>query len=203
MLPTNGAQALAIIAAILFGLSSPITPVQILWVNLVTAITLALALAFEPAEANVMLRPPRNATEPLLSGFILWRIALMSVLLVIAPLVLFHREMAQGMALEEARTVAVNALVMGEIFYLFNSRYLYDSVLSWQGLFGNRYVLITIGLMLLLQWVFTYFPPMERLMGTAPISAGSWLMVTLAGIAVLLLVELEKAIWRRWRRRHQ
>ena len=203
MLPTNGAQALAIIAAILFVLSSPITPVQILWVNLVTAITLALALAFEPAEANVMLRPPRNATEPLLSGFILWRIALMSVLLVIAPLVLFHREMAQGMALEEARTVAVNALVMGEIFYLFNSRYLYDSVLSWQGLFGNRYVLITIGLMLLLQWVFTYFPPMERLMGTAPISAGSWLMVTLAGIAVLLLVELEKAIWRRWRRRHQ
>lgn len=203
ILPTNGAQALAIIAAILLDLTLPITPVQILWVNLVTAITLALALAFEPAEANVMLRPPRNASEPLLSGFILWRIALMSVLLVIAPLVLFHRGIAQGMALEEARTVAVNALVIGEIFYLLNSRYLYDSVLSWQGLFGNRYVLITIGLMLLLQWIFTYFPPMEQLMGTAPISAGSWLIVVLAGIAVLLLVELEKAVWRRWRQRNQ
>ena len=127
----------------------------------------------------------------------------MSVLLVIAPLVLFHREITQGMALEEARTVAVNALVIGEIFYLLNSRYLYDSVLSWQGLFGNRYVLITIGLMLLLQWIFTYFPPMQRLMGTAPISAGSWLIVVLAGIAVLLLVELEKAVWRRWRQRNQ
>ncbi len=203
ILPTNGAQALAIISAILFGLTLPITPVQILWVNLVTAITLALALAFEPAEANVMQRPPRNSAEPLLSGFMLWRIALVSVLLVIAPLVLFQREIAQGMTLEEARTVAVNALVVGEIFYLFNSRYLYGSVLSWPGLFGNRYVLIAIGLMLLLQLVFTYLPPVQQLMGTAPISAGSWLILMLAGLAVLLLVELEKAVWRRWRQRNQ
>ncbi|MCC8998458.1 MAG: cation-transporting P-type ATPase [Candidatus Contendobacter sp.] len=199
LLPTNGAQALAIIAAILFGLTLPITPVQILWVNLVTAVTLSLALAFEPAEAKVMQRPPRDSREPLLSGFMLWRIAFASILLVIAPLGLFRWEIAQGMALNEARTVAVNALVMGEIFYLFNSRYLYGSVLSRQGLFGNRYVLITIGLMLLLQLAFTYFPPMRRLMGTAPMSAGSWISVMLAGVAVLLLVELEKAVWRRLR----
>ena len=203
-LPTNGAEAMVIIASILFGFTLPITPVQILWVNMVTAVTLSLVLALEPAEANVMLRPPRNAAEPLLSGFMLWRIVFVSVLVAIAPLSLFHWEMAkEGLTLDAARTVAANALVMGEIFYLFNSRYLYDSVLSWQGLFGSRYALATIGILLVLQLAFTYFPPMQRLMGTAPISAGSWLIVVLAGIAVLLLVELEKAIWRRWRRRHQ
>lgn len=201
LLPTNGAQALAIIVAILFGLTLPITPVQILWVNLVTAITLSLALAFEPTEARVMQRPPRHSGEPLLSGFMLWRISAVSILLVIAPLGLFHWEMAQGITLDEARTVAVNALVMGEIFYLFNSRYLYESALSWQGLLGNRYVPITIGLMLLLQLTFTYFPPMQRFMGTASMSAGSWVVVTMAGVAILLLVELEKMIWRTVRSR--
>ncbi|MBK8538362.1 MAG: cation transporting ATPase C-terminal domain-containing protein [Candidatus Competibacteraceae bacterium] len=101
---------------------------------MVTAVTLSLALALEPAEANVMQRPPRNSSEPLLSGFMRWRIAFVSVLLVIAPLSLFHYEMAQEeLTLDAARTLAVNALVMGEIFYLFNSRYLYDSVLSRQG----------------------------------------------------------------------
>jgi len=199
LLPTNGAQALAIIAAILFGLTLPITPVQVLWVNLVTAVTLSLALAFEPAEVKVMQRPPRDSSEPLLSGFMYWQITFASILLVIAPLVLFHWEIARGMALNEARTAAVNALVMGEIFYLFNSRSLYESVLSWEGLFGNRYVPITIGLMLLLQLTFTYFPPMQQLMGTAPMSIGSWGLVILAGVAVLLLVEWEKAIWRELR----
>ena len=199
-LPTNGAEALVIIAAILFGVTLPITPVQILWVNMVTAVTLSLALAFEPAEANVMRRPPRDSSEPLLSGFMLWRIAFVSVLVVIAPLGLFLWQLDQGMGLEEARTLAVNALVMGEICYLFNSRYIYDSVLSWEGLLGNRYALATIGILLALQMAFTYFPPMQRLLGTAPMSASSWLIVTLAGVAVLLLVELEKAIWRGVRR---
>jgi magnesium-transporting ATPase (P-type) len=199
ILPTNGAQALVITAAILLGLTLPITPVQILWVNMVTAVTLALALAFEPTEANVMRRPPRDPGEPLLSGIMLWRIFAVSVLLVIAPLGLFLWETAQGRPLAEARTLAVNALVMGEIFYLFNSRYIYSSVLSREGLLGSRPVLATIGLMLLLQLAFTYFPPLQRLLGTAPMSMSSWIIVTLAGMVVLLLVELEKAIWRGFR----
>jgi magnesium-transporting ATPase (P-type) len=198
-LPTNGAEALVIIAAILFGVTLPVTPVQILWVNMVTAVTLSLALAFEPAEAGVMRRPPRDSSEPLLSGFMLWRIAFVSVLVVIAPLGLFLWQLGQGMGLAEARTLAVNALVMGEICYLFNSRYVYDSVLSRDGLLGSRYVLASIGILLVVQMVFTYFPPMQRLMGTASMNASSWLVVTLAGLAVLLLVELEKAIWRQLR----
>ncbi|HRX59905.1 MAG TPA: cation-transporting P-type ATPase [Candidatus Competibacter sp.] len=195
-LPTNGAEALVIVAAILFGVTLPITPVQVLWVNMVTAVTLSLALAFEPAEANIMQRPPRDASEPLLSKFMLWRISAVSVLLVIAPLGLFLWEVERHMPLEEARTMAVNALVVGEIFFLFNSRYIYSSSLSREGLLGSRPVLTTISILLVLQLAFTYFPPMHRLLGTAPISARSWMIVTLAGVAVLLVVELEKAIWR-------
>jgi len=201
ILPTNGAQALVIVAAILLGVTLPITPVQILWVNMVTAVTLSLALAFEPAEANVMQRPPRDPGEPLLSGIMLWRIGAVSVLLVIAPLGLFLWEAAQGRPHEEARTLAVNALVVSEIFYLFNSRYIHGSVLSRAGLLGSRPVLVSIGLMLLLQLAFTYFPPLQRLMGTEPIRVADWGIVTLAGVAVLLLVELEKAVWRGLRRR--
>jgi len=201
ILPTNGAQALVVVAAILLGVVLPITPVQILWVNMVTAVTLALALAFEPTEAHVMRRPPRNPGEPLLSGIMLWRISAVSVLLVIAPLGLFLWETGHGRPLAEARTLAVNALVMGEIFYLFNSRFIYSSVLSWNGLLGSRPVLISIGLMLLLQLAFTYLPLMQALLGTAPISAADWGLVTLAGVTVLLLVELEKAVWRGLRNR--
>ncbi|MEI2780570.1 MAG: cation-transporting P-type ATPase [Candidatus Competibacter sp.] len=196
LLPTNGAQALVIVAAILFGLTLPITPVQILWVNMVTAVTLALALAFEPTEADVMRRRPRGRDEPLLSGFMLWRIGLVSMLLVIAPLGLFLWEVAQNRPLTETRTLAVNALVMAEIFYLLNSRYIFNPVLSREGLLGSRPVLISIGLMLLLQLAFTYFPPLRHLMGTEPISLVDWGIVTLAGLAAFLLVELEKVVWR-------
>ena len=197
ILPTNGAQALVIIAAILLGMAHlPITPVQILWVNMVTAVTLALALAFEPTEPQVMRRPPRNPHEPLLTGFMLWRIGFVSVLLVIAPLGLFLWATGQGVSLEEARTIAVNALVVGEIFYLFNSRYLHQSSLSREGLLGSRPVLISIAILLALQLAFTYWPPLQRLMGTAPMSAAHWGLFALAGLAAFLLVELEKAFWR-------
>ncbi|MCP5451461.1 MAG: cation-transporting P-type ATPase [Gammaproteobacteria bacterium] len=198
-LPTNGAEALVIIAAILFGTALPLTPVQVLWVNMVTAVTLSLSLAFEPAEANVMRRRPRDPGEPLVNGFMLWRIALVSVLLVIAPLSLFLWQTAQGVSHEAARTVAVNALVMGEICYLFNSRFMFDSSLSRRGLLGSRAVLLTVGILLALQLAFTYFPPVQRLLGTASISAADWGIVTLAGLAVFLLVELEKVAWRRLR----
>ncbi|MCB1766137.1 MAG: cation-transporting P-type ATPase [Candidatus Competibacteraceae bacterium] len=199
-LPTNGAEALVIIAAILFGLALPITPVQILWVNMVTAVTLSLALAFEPAEANVMKRRPRNSEEPLVNGFMLWRIVFVSVLVVIAPLALFLWRTAEGASLEAARTVAVNALVVNEAFYLFNSRYLYHPVLSREGLLGSRPVLMTISILLVIQLAFTYLPPLQYLLGTTPISVADWMLVALVGLALLSLVELEKMVWRRFHR---
>jgi magnesium-transporting ATPase (P-type) len=198
ILPTNGGEAGVIMTAILLGLALPITPVQILWVNMITAVTLALAIAFEPAEANVMRRPPRDPSEPLLSGFLVWRIVLVSVLLVAACFGLFVWEIQRGASLEAGRTVAVNMLVAGEMLYLLNSRYVYDSVLSRPGLFGNRYALFAIAMLAAVQLVFTYAPFMQGWFGTAAIDHEAWLRIMVCATGIFFIVEGEK--WLLWRR---
>jgi magnesium-transporting ATPase (P-type) len=201
ILPTNGGEALVVLGAILFGFHEfPLTPVQILWVNMITAVTLALALAFEPPEPGVMTRPPRNARQPVLTALFLWRIAYVSLILTAGTFGLFLWEQYQGAPIEQARTVAVNTLVMFEIFYLFNSRYMTAPVLNREGLFGNRYVLYAVGLLLIFQLAFTYLAPMQTLFGTAAIDAGIWLRIVLVAASVLFIVELEKALVRRGRR---
>ncbi|MDQ7043747.1 MAG: cation-transporting P-type ATPase [Sulfurimonas sp.] len=198
ILPTNGGQALIILGAIIFGFEQlPLTPVQILWVNMVTAVTLALSLSFEPPEKSVMSRPPRDTQEALLTVHLLWRVIFVSVILMSGTMGFFLWEMAQNASIEHARTVAVNTLVMFEIFYLFNSRYIKDSVLSWEGFSGNKYVLITIVILLILQLGFTYLAPMQSLFGTTAIAFSMWLKIILASSCVLFLVELEKYIVRR------
>jgi magnesium-transporting ATPase (P-type) len=197
ILPTNGGEAGVIVCAILLGLALPITPVQILWVNMITAVTLALALAFEPPERNVMRRRPRDPREPLLSGFLIWRIAFVSLLLAIGVMGLFLWEVGRGASLEEARTVSVNALVMGEIFYLFNSRYILASAFAREGLLGNHYALLAVAVLLAMQGLFTYWPPMQGLFGTAPLDLAAWWRVVSVGLMVFLLVEAEKALMRR------
>ena len=161
---------------------------------MITAVTLALAIAFEPPESNVMLRPPRNPKEPLLTPFFLWRIAFVSLILMVGTFGLFSWQQAQGATIEYARTLAVNTLVMFEIFYLFNSRYISDSVLSKLGLLGNRYALLAIACLLLFQVAFTYFTPMLTLFGTTGLEWETWLVITLVASSVLFLVELEKNI---------
>ena len=199
ILPTNGGEALVVLGAILFGFREfPLTPVQILWVNMITAVTLALALAFEPPEPGVMARPPRNARQPVLTPLFLWRIAYVSLILTTGTFGLFLWEQYQGASIEQARTVAVNTLVMFEIFYLFNSRYITAPVLNREGLLGNRYVLYAVAVLLLFQLAFTYLPPMQALFGTAAIDAGIWLRIVLVSASVLFIVELEKALVRRW-----
>jgi len=197
ILPTNGGEALIILAAILLGFHQmPLTPVQILWVNMVTAVTLALSLAFEPPEKNVMQRPPRGADEPILTSYLVWRVSYVSVILMGGTFGLFLWEMEQGVSIEYARTVAVNTLVMFEIFYLFNSRYITDSVLNWEGFTGNRYVLISIAILIIFQLGFTYLTPMQVLFGTTAIDFTVWLYIVLIASSVLFLVELEKYVVR-------
>jgi magnesium-transporting ATPase (P-type) len=200
ILPTNGAEALVIIAAVILGRMLPITPVQILWVNMITAVTLALSLAFEPAERNVMQRAPRRPDEPLLSGLLVERILLVSVLMVIGTFGLFIHARMQGASLELARTIAVNTLVVGEAFYLFNTRYLKASSLNVGVLTGNRYALAATAIVLFFQLLFTYATPMQTLFHTESIDALHWLQIFGIGLAVFLLVEAEKAwLLRRWR----
>ena len=197
ILPTNGGEALTIIAAIIFGRLLPITPVQILWVNMVTAVTLALALAFEPSERDVMRRRPRDAREPILSRFLIWRIVFVSTILMLGTfgLFIFYRE--QGASVGLARTIAVNTLVLFEIFYLFSSRHLIDSAVNVEGITGNRYVLYAVGILVLLQALFTYWFPMQFLFETVPLGLQDWRNVLMVAATVFVLVEIEKLVLRR------
>ncbi len=197
ILPTNGAEALVIVAAILFGRVLPITPVQILWVNMITAVTLALALSFEPAETKVMNRPPRRPDEPILSGFLVWRISFVSILAVIGTFGLFVWEREHGASLEIARTVAVNTLVVFEAFYLLNTKSFFDSAFSKSSLLSNRYIPIAIAVVLGLQVMFTYTASMQYLFDTAPMSMASWMKIFCVGAVIFLLVEAEKFLFRR------
>jgi cation-transporting P-type ATPase F len=199
LLPTNGGEALAVIAAVALGMTLPITPVQILWVNMVTETTLSLALAFDPTEPDVMRRPPRDPREPLLSRYLAWRIAFVSLLLLGGVLGLFLWEMGHGGDLGAARAAAVNALVMGEIVYLFNSRRLRESALNRDALLGNRVALAAVGALALLQLAFTYLPPLQALFGTGAMDAASWALVGAFGGVMFFTVELEKALVRRLR----
>lgn len=201
ILPTNGGEALVIIAAILLGFTDlPLTPIQILWVNMITAVTLALAIAFEPSEDNVMLRQPRNSKEPILSKYLIWRIAFVSVILMIGTFSFFTWDISQGNSLEHARTIAVNTLVMYEIFYLFNSRYINASVLNIRGFIGNKYALLAIFLLIIFQLIFTYVEFAQFLFGTTSIEAITWLYIVLVASSVLFLVELEKFIVSKFRK---
>jgi len=196
IMPTNGGEAGVVLLAILFGMALPLTPVQILWVNMVTAVTLALALSFEQAEAGVMQRPPRAPSEPLLSVFMVWRIGFVSALLSAGTIILFLWESARGASIEECRTVAVNALVIGEMAYLFNCRYLLAPVRTWSDFTGNRYILLSIAILIVIQAVFTYLPFMQTLFGVVAIDAAAWLRIIAFGVLLFIAIEIEKRLLR-------
>ena len=195
-LPTNGGETLVLLAAVLFGLTLPITPVQILWINMVTAVGLGLVLAFEPAEPDIMRRAPRAAHAPLLSGLLLWRIVFVSILFAIAASGMFAWAQTQGASHEEARTVVVNAIVVMEIFYLFSVRYLRMTSLTWRGMLGTPAVLIGVGSIVLLQLGFTYLPFMQTLFQTRPVSLTDGLVIVGAGVALFVILEIEKRVRR-------
>ncbi|MDR2203168.1 MAG: cation-transporting P-type ATPase [Nitrososphaerota archaeon] len=196
ILPTSGANALVIVAAILFNFTLPMTPVQILWVNMVTAITLALSLAFEPAEQNIMKRAPRNPKESLISGYFLFRIILASAIVTALTIFFFSHYNNNGADLAYARTVAINMLVFGEMFYLFNCRNIHNSIFS-KGFLRNKVPFIVSGILLLIQIVFTYLPFMQQLFNTAPLLLIDWLYLLAGGAIILLVVELEKILSRK------
>jgi magnesium-transporting ATPase (P-type) len=198
ILPTSGGEALTIMAAVLMGMTLPLLPAQVLWVNMVTAVTLSLALAFEPAEPGVMRRRPRPPGTPVLSGFLIWRVTFVSLLLLAGTFGHFLWMDLQGAPIELARTVAINALVMGEIAYLFNSRYILAPTCNRAGLLGSRAVLLAVGALLILQGLFTYAPPLQLLFGTAPLAASEWVSILAFGVTLFAVVELEKAIVHRW-----
>jgi magnesium-transporting ATPase (P-type) len=192
LLPINGGESGALIVAIILGTTLPITPVQILWVNMVSSVALALALAFEPTEPDVMRRPPRPVTEPILSGFLVWRIVLVSALFFAGIFGMFKLSLARGASLEEARTVAVNTLVAMEVFYLFSVRYLRTPSFTLTGVKGTRPVLMAVAIVFMLQLVFTYAPFMELFFGTRALSFRQGVEIVFIGVTLLVILEIEK-----------
>ena len=199
-LPTNGGEALTVIGAILIGLTLPMTAVQILWINMVTAVALGLTLAFEPTEPGAMRRPPRAAAEPLLSGFLVWRIVFVSVLFVVGAFGMFFWADRRGLSLEEARTLVVNTIVVMEIFYLFSVRFQHGTSLTWSGMLGTPAVLTGVGLVVVLQLAFTYAPPLQAVFDTRPVSLSDGAMVVGTGVVLFAVLEIEKLIRRSFSR---
>ncbi|MCD2181937.1 cation-transporting P-type ATPase [Rhizobium sp. GN54] len=195
--PTNGGETICVVLAILLGLSLPMSPVQILWINMILTVTLGLVLAFEPTEPNVMRRPPRGRNAPLVTGFLAWRILFVSILFTIGVFGIFEYAMRSGQGERVARTMVVNTLVVMEIFYLFNVRYLHMTSFNLKGVLGTPAVLGAIGVVVAAQLAFTYAPFMHALFDSAPVAIGDGVLIIAIGIVTMLVLEAEKALMRR------
>ena len=193
-LPTNGGEAMAIIAAIAFGVALPITALQILWVNMITAVALGLTLAFEPTEPGTMLRPPRAPGQSLISSYLLWRIVFVSLLVVAGVFGMFFWAQQRGLSLEEARTVAVNTIVVMEIFYLFSIRYVHGTSLSWRAALGTPAVLTGVATVVVAQLVFTYWPAMNSVFKSRPVSLLDGMAIIAIGVVLLVILEAEQRL---------
>ncbi|MEQ8964784.1 MAG: cation-transporting P-type ATPase [Azospirillaceae bacterium] len=198
-LPTNGGEALTIIAAIAFGLALPVTPVQILWINMITAVALGVTLGFEPTEPGAMRRPPRPSGRPILTGTLLWRIVFVSGLFVAGAFGMFAFAEARGLPVETARTLVVNTLVVMEIFYLFSVRYVHGGSITRAGILGTPAVLAGVGTVVAAQLAFTYLPWLQVIFDTRPVGAVEGAAVLVVGVVLLLVVEAEKAAMRAFR----
>jgi magnesium-transporting ATPase (P-type) len=198
ILPTNGGEAGVILLAVFLGLALPVTAAQILWINMVTTVTLAIALAFEPPEPGVMQRPPRPPAEPLITKLLLARVVYVSLLMMAMAFWVFEWELARGQSLEAARTAAVNMLVVGELVYLFNSRHFVAHSLARDTLTANPIALWASVVLIVLQLAFTYAPPLQFMFRTVPLDAASWAVILGLGMVKFLAVEAEKAVLRRF-----
>ncbi|HSH15072.1 MAG TPA: cation-transporting P-type ATPase [Verrucomicrobiae bacterium] len=193
-LPTNAGEALILLTAIFLGTALPALPVQLLWINMTTAILLGLMLVFEPHEKTLMQRPPRDPRLPIITYPVFMRTGLVTLLMLAGGfgLFLYERRVLES-DIATARTVVVNLIIMVEAFYLLNCRSLLHS--PWSiGFFANRWVFLGLGLMAGAQLLFTHLPLMNRLFHSAPLDGAAWLRVAAVGLAVFCIVEFEKWI---------
>jgi calcium-translocating P-type ATPase len=193
-LPTNAGEALVMVLALLAGLALPLTPVMILWINLITGITLGLALAFEPTETGTMSRPPRRRDAPILSGELVWHVVLVAGLFLAAVFAIFTYAMDKGYPLALAQTMAMNTLVVLEIFHLFFIRNIHGTSLTWAAARGTRVVWMVVFIITAAQFAVTYLAPLQTILGTRPVPLTDGLLIVAAGAAFFALIEIEKQI---------
>ncbi|WP_296934304.1 HAD-IC family P-type ATPase [uncultured Marinobacter sp.] len=197
MLPINGGESISLITALLLGLTLPISALQILWVNMVSSVVLAMTLAFEPAEPDVMKRMPRAREESLLKGFVVWRVVFVSLLFLMGIFAAWYWAIHHYGDESTARTLAVNTLVAMEMFYLFAVRYLDSASITLRGVLGTPIVLLAVAMVIALQLLFTYMPWFNDTFGTQALSLEMLGFAAAAGVAVLVILEVETALRRR------
>lgn len=199
-LPTNAGEAMCIIVALLLGMTLPVTPIQILWINLITAVTLGIALAFEPTEENTMRRPPRPRGEPLLTGELIWHIVLVSFLFLCGVFGIYHYAIDQGYTVDLARTMALNTLVVMEIFHLFFIRNIYGTSLTWKAVRGTNVVWTVVIIITAAQFAITYLPPLQAVFATVAIPFWDGVIIVGIGAALFAIIETEKQMRLAFRR---
>jgi len=185
---------MTIVVALLFGMTLPITPVQILWINLITAVTLGIALAFEPSEANTMRRPPRPRNQPLLTGELVWHIVLVSILFLCGVFGMYSYAIDRGYSVDMARTIALNTLVVMEIFHLFFIRNIYSSSLTWQAVKGTRVIWTTVVVITVAQFAMTYLTPLQRVFSTESVPLADGMLIVAVGVMLFVIIEIEKQL---------
>ena len=193
-LPTNAGESMVIVLALLLGLAMPVTAVQILWINLITGITLGLALAFEPTEAGTMARPPRARNAPILSGGLVWHVVLVATLFMAAVFGVFTYAIDKGHSLALAQTMAMNTLVVLEIFHLFFIRNIHSTSLTWAAARGTKVVWTVVIAIAAAQFAVTYLAPFQGVLGTAPVPVFDGLLIVGIGAVFFALIEIEKQI---------
>jgi magnesium-transporting ATPase (P-type) len=199
IMPTNLAQGLLIVVALLAGNIIPLTPVLILWMNMATSATLSFGLAFEAGERNIMNRPPRNPALHVMDGFAVWRVAFVGTMIAIAAFALEAWMQPRGHSPEFIRTVLLQTLVTAQWFYMLNCRVSNGFSLS-RGLLANKGIWLVSGVLLVLQLAIIYLPFMQMLFGTVAIPARYWGVTLAVGAVMFLIVEMEKPLTRRFRK---
>jgi calcium-translocating P-type ATPase len=193
-LPTNAGEAMVIIVALMAGMALPMTAVQVLWVNLITAITLGLALAFEPTEAGTMARRPRRRDAPILSAELLWHVVLVATLFLAAVFGMFTYALDRGYSLPQAQTIAMNTLVVLEIFHLFFIRNIHGTSLTWAAARGTKVVWRVVITITAAQFAITYIPALQSVLGTEAVVLFDGLLIIGVGAAFFAIIEIEKQI---------
>jgi calcium-translocating P-type ATPase len=193
-LPTNAGESMVVVLALLAGLALPVTAVQILWINLITGITLGLALAFEPTEAGTMARPPRRRDAPILSGELVWHVVLVALLFLAAVFAVFNYAIDKGHSLALAQTMAMNTLVVLEIFHLFFIRNIHSTSLTWAAARGTKVVWTVVIAITLAQFAITYLPSLQAILDTKPVPLADGILIVAVGAAFFALIEIEKQI---------
>ncbi|NOQ32487.1 MAG: HAD-IC family P-type ATPase [Helicobacteraceae bacterium] len=194
-LPTNIGEGFVIMFAVFAGVALPILPVQILWINMSTAVLLGLMLAFEPQENDLMSRQPRDPVQPILTKKLIVRVFIVGFLLLVNSFASFWYVQSIGLSEDVARTVAVNIFVFGELFYLFNCRSMRHSMFKL-GLFSNKWLIFGVISMATLQLAFTYIPFMNTIFRSAPLGMLEWSLILGSSLLIYLIVEFEKRVTR-------